>query len=539
MKKLFIIFVLALLIVTFLESAYVGKTYFKPRNITESEKFFRIKSVDLESFFAEEIQKGNLKLSKIQEDPIALMEHHRYSQFYKGLEVFGGQIIQHYRNGEMLGVNGEYYKIDDIDTSPLITKDEAIVIFKNDQNKEGLEEVGEESKLIIYPVKDGDYHLAYKIILEKGAGYCMTGIIDAITGEMLLKYSNIQFDELTIGLGIGYHGGQYKLSTNSSNGCYYLYDGRNIRPVLQATYDYGTYDGNYYYVASDYDNYWDYDGAVVNAHAFLGLTYDYYYLVHGRNGLDDNNIDIKATVHWHDGNDNAFWNSNKKHIYFLDPGKLHLQLAAAIDIVAHEYSHGVTQFTSNLIYAFESGALNESFSDIMGTAVEQYWQLRGNGLLMADWYINEDAFPNFKTKGCRNLADPNSNSQLKNIGASPSMWYPDPCHLSQKIPILYDAYGYIIDYGGVHLNMTIYSHAYYLLAEGGTNKISGKSVDGIGIDKASKIFYRAWVYYMVPSSDFYHAACVIPQSAYDLYGMNSNELAQTLKAMEAIGWIYQ
>ena len=94
MKKLFFTFIVLFLFVTFLESAYVGKVYFMLRNYAEGERIFRIKTVDLQSFFAKEIEIGNLKLSKIQADPIAFMEHHRYSQFYKGLEVFGGQIIQ-------------------------------------------------------------------------------------------------------------------------------------------------------------------------------------------------------------------------------------------------------------------------------------------------------------------------------------------------------------------------------------------------------------------------------------------------------------
>ena len=526
MKKIFIIVLVTLLFFTFLKSSYVGKTYFKPRNIAKGERFFKIKSVDLESFFAKEIQKGNLKLVKVQEDFIASMEHHRYSQYFKGLEVFGGQIIQHYRNGELTGINGEYYHIFDVDIVPLITTEKAIEFFRNDLAEEGLKEIIDESRLVIYPVKDGDYHLAYQITLEKGVGYNMTGIIDARTGEILLKYSNVNFYESTIGLGIGCHGEQYKLPTTFYDGIYNLFNRKKVRPVRQCTYDYRTYDGYYYYVASDNDNYWDRDGALVNAHVFMGLTYDYYYLVHGRNGINNKNMNIEATVHWDDGKDNAFWDGGKKHMYFLDPGKLNMRCAAAIDIIAHEYSHGVTQFSSGLIYSFESGALNESFSDIIGTAVEHYWQPEGRGFLKADWYMGEDAKPYFTTNGLRNLANPNSNWQ--------SPYGPDPCHLWQEILV-----PFYIDNGGVHLNMTIYSHAYYLLAHGGTNNVSNIKVNGVGIDKATKIFYRAWVYYMVPTSDFLYAANALGKSAYDLYGSNSNEFAQTIRAMEAIGWIYQ
>jgi thermolysin len=92
------------------------------------------------------------------------------------------------------------------------------------------------------------------------------------------------------------------------------------------------------------------------------------------------------------------------------------------------------------------------------------------------------------------------------------------------------------DWGGVHFNSTLYSHAYYLLSAGGTNKVSGLSVSGIGIEKATKIFYRAWTYYMTSTADYLFAANCLLQSAGDLYGANSNEYAQTIKAMEAIGW---
>jgi len=520
MKKVFSLVLFVLVLTLLLESSYVGKIYFKQRNSAENIKLFKPKSTNLATFIASEIRKGNLRLLKIQKDPTASMEHHRYQQFYKGLEVFGGQIIEHYRNGNITGINGEHYQIYDINTVPVITKDEAVKFFIYDLNKEGLLEKGEESKLFIYPVKDGDYRLAYKIIMEKGIGYSMTGIIDAETGKVLLKYSNIYFDELTIGLGIGYHGGQYKLPTTYYDGFYYMYDEKNVRPVNQYTFDWNL--GGY--TPGDDDNYWDYDAVLINAHAFLGLTYDYYYIVHGRNGINDNNMDIRANIHVVGAEDNAFWFGDTNEMFFGDPFLTNLQLAAALDVVAHEYSHGVTQYTSSLIYAFEMGALNESFSDIIGTAVEHYWQSEGNGFLMADWLIGEDAYPSFST-GLRNLEDPNSNWQ--------SLYGPDPCHLSQQIFVPIDEDG-----GGVHWNSTIYSHSYYLLAHGGTNSVSGITVNGIGIDKATNIFYRAWTYYMTSTSDFLDAANALTYSAYDLYGSSSNEYAQTVRSMEAIGWIY-
>ena len=573
MKRLASFFILVLLFSVFLQASYVGKVYFKPRPGETRQLIFRVPKTFLDSrsfnnyafgkantnprvdkanskisedqlavlqaYFESEIKKGNLRLRLVQDDPEAMMEHHRYSQFYKDLEVFGGEIIQHYREGKLVGINGEYYEIGDFDTTPLITKDMAVEFFKAKSGKINLAEKAEESRLLIYPVKDGDYHLAYHIVLREEVGYSMTGIIDAKSGEVLLKYSNIMTDDITIGLGIGYHGDSYKFPTTFSNDLYLLYDNKKVRPVTLATYDFRTYDGKYYYVGRDADNYWDYDGVLVNAHTYLGFTYDYFYLVHNRKGIDANNMDIEATVHWYDpyiGYDNAYWDGDEECIYFLDPGKRNIQMAAAIDVVAHEYSHGVTQFTSGLEYfctqTAQPGALNESFSDIMGTAIEFHWQEKGNGFDKADWLIGEDMYPNYNSSNyLRSLPNPNSRKD-RFYGTD----YPEPCHLSQCYIFPNTAQG---DWGGVHFNSTLYSHAYYLLSEGGTNPVSQKSVSGIGIEKATKIFYRAWTYWMTSTSSFWNAANYLLWSAYDLYGSSSNEYAQTIKAMEAIGWIVE
>jgi Zn-dependent metalloprotease len=553
MKKVFVSFLVCLFFVSLMQGTYVGKVYFKqqpgdqqrllfkvPRDFHEAwtfkERLIRRGGIlagaeratsqteenhlaVLNAYFAFEEMKGNLRIRLVQDDPEAKMEHRRYSQYYKGLEVFGGEIIKHYKEGTLVGINGEYYEIEDFDTTTLITKEAAIGLFEADLEKFNLIERVNESKLIIFPIKDRDYRLAYQVVLEEGEVFSMTGIISASTGEVLLKYSNIQTDDLTIGKGIGYHGDIYKFPTTLNSGFYWLFDESTVRPVNQYTYVYDLFIYPY-----DNDNYWDADSVLVNVHTYAGWTYDYYYLSHGRQGIDGNNMNIRAVVHALGGTDNANWHPSYNRLAFYDPGIGGMQTGAALDVVAHEYSHGVTQYTSNLVYANEPGALNESFSDIMGTAVEFYWQPEGSGFDRADWICGEDAYAAYGNF-MRNLSNPNSKVDLRG---------PDPCHLSQFYSLPNTEYG---DWGGVHKNSTIYSHAFYLLANGGTNNVSGKSVSGIGIEKAIKIFYRAWTYYMVPSSNFLYAANALLQSAYDLYGSGSNEYAQTIKAMEAIGWI--
>ncbi len=122
----------------------------------------------------------------------------------------------------------------------------------------------------------------------------------------------------------------------------------------------------------------------------------------------------------------------------------------------------------------------------------------------------------------RNLVNPNSQS---------SGYGKYPCHLSQFIHLPGSS-----DYGGVHINCTIYSHAYYLLANGGTNVVSHVAVTGIGVEKATSIFYTAFTAYLTSNSQFVNAANALLKSASVLFGSTSNEYQQTVKAMQAIGW---
>ncbi len=117
-------------------------------------------------------------------------------------------------------------------------------------------------------------------------------------------------------------------------------------------------------------------------------------------------------------------------------------MSGALDVVAHELTHGVTDYSSNLIYRNESGALNEAFSDIMGTAVEFYWQPAGNGSMRADYLIGEDVV---RPGGFRSMENPQA--------------YGDPDHYSNR-------YLGPLDNGGVHTNSGIANQAYYLADRG-------------------------------------------------------------------------
>lgn len=523
MKKITSTAAVFLFALSSLFGAHVGRTIVKPLDGNE-ENIFRVPALPFPLslfsrtmgevfYFNAEIERGNLRLLRVQNDPLSGMEHHRYQQYFSGLEVFGGEIVQHFKNNNLQDLDGEYYLITVMELKPGLAPEQAADLFRRHLNDLELKERVDGPRLLIFPIADGEYRLAYRVVLERGADFSMTGFIDARSGEILSQYSNIKTDMLTIGTGVGVHGEKLKLSTNYKNGKYWLMDKGLNRPVNQYTF----YVQNNL-ALTDTDNYWDQDTASYCVHAYMGLTYNYYYQVLNRHGIDGNNMDIKAVVHYPGGKDNAFWNSDYKMMFFLDPGAQGFQTAAALDVIAHEYSHGITDFTSRLIYANESGALNEAFSDIMGTAVEFQWQEPGAGFSLADYYMGEDIYANYGY-ALRNLVNPNSGGL--------------PCHLSQKKNLPNTSAG---DWGGVHINCTIYGHAYYLLANGGTNPVSNVSVSGIGVDKATKIYYVAFTSYLTAGSKFIDAANAILKSASALFGSTSNEYQQTVKSMQAIGW---
>ena len=189
-------------------------------------------------------------------------------------------------------------------------------------------------------------------------------------------------------------------------------------------------------------------------------------------------------------------------------------LAGALDVSAHELTHGVTEYTSGLIDENESGALNEAFSDMMGTAVEFFYQPAGSGPLKADYLIGEDVVT---PGGIRSLSDPGS--------------FGDPDHYSHR-------YLGTADNGGVHTNANIATHAYYLAIEGGTDRTSGLSVSGVGAanrDQIEKVFYRAFTQLMPADATFAVARAASVQSARDLYGTGSAAERAVTQAWTAVG----
>jgi len=418
------------------------------------------------SYLDGEIQAGRFVLRATQRDTLSPVVHQRYQQMASGLPVWGGEIIIHLRNGLAESCDGEYYILPSpIDPAPKLTRGQAFQALEGVLSQSGLELDADLSGLVIFPVSDTEFHLAYKLWVRNPDKpmFNETALVDATTGKVFLHFSNIQTDGLTIGVGIGERGDTLKFPTMLNGSAYYMMDLKVARPFNQRTYNANHGYPNTISVSSSATNSWASDN-IVNVQTYIGYTYDFYYNTFGLQGPNNANMDLNSFAHVYSVSgglyDNAFWNPDTssnygRGMYFLDPYQDNKDYGAALDVVAHELSHAVTSYHSNLTYSYESGALNESFSDIMGTACEWFFQAAGTGYNMADWVNGEDAGPVFTYDKCRRQDNPNLNDQLKDVGYPSTYWYPDPAHIAQKVPTLYYN-GNLIDSGGVHLNMTIF-----------------------------------------------------------------------------------
>ncbi len=228
------------------------------------------------------------------------------------------------------------------------------------------------------------------------------------------------------------------------------------------------------------------------AYDYSGDTYDYYLSEHNRDSYDDAGAALISTVHHcATGNpcpyQNAFWNGLQ--MVYGDG------FPAADDVVAHELTHAVTENSANLFYYMQSGALNESYSDIFGEAMD-LTNGAGNDAVSVRWDMGEDV-PGFGA--LRDMADPNR--------------FDDPAKMSDS-QFICETPG--TDGGGVHSNSGVPNRAFALMVDGGT--FNAQPVTAIGLTKAGKIQYRALTQYLTSSSDFLDNYYAVQQSCTDLIG---------------------
>jgi Zn-dependent metalloprotease len=254
------------------------------------------------------------------------------------------------------------------------------------------------------------------------------------------------------------------------------------------------------------------DESVNEAYDGLGNTYSLFWEAFSRDSIDGNGIPLAATVHYGEAYDNAFWDGTQM-VFGDGDGQVFVGFTNSVSVIGHELAHGVTQYTANLVYQGQSGALNESVSDVFGALVEQF--SLGQSADEASWLIGEGIF-----------SDEVEGQALRSLKA-PGTAYDDD--VLGKDPQPADMSGYIEtedDNGGVHLNSGIPNRAFYLAAT---------AIGGNAWEAPGQIWYETLTREIKANTDFGQFADATIAVASRLFGEASNEADSVRSAWRAVG----
>jgi Zn-dependent metalloprotease len=251
---------------------------------------------------------------------------------------------------------------------------------------------------------------------------------------------------------------------------------------------------------------------VNEAYDGLGDTFDFYFDVYKRNSIDNAGLHLNATVHYGKNYDNAFWNGQQM-IFGDGDGQLFNRFTVALDVIGHELTHGVTGSEANLTYQGQSGALNESISDVFGSLVKQF-KLKQTAD-KADWLIGAGLL----AKGVKGVA-------LRSM-KDPGTAYDDPVLGKDDQPGTMAGYVHTAeDNGGVHTNSGIPNHAFYLAAV---------AIGGNAWEKAGQVWYDTLADPRLKrNADFAAFANLTIQNASRRFGPKGAEVGAVTQAWKQV-----
>lgn len=478
------------------------------------------------------------------------MTHVRYKQKYKGVPVDGGDYLIHLEDCIELLANGTI--VENISTSTRAKIDERRALeiamdatgakefaWLNEEWEADIKDVTEDSTATYFPKAEmvitgpvtsnplerrNSYAFRFMIQLTEPANLMQVDV-DATTGAVINSFNTthecFKHDSAHVGCTHDHSGHSDHNHDNApafANGtAQTIYYGSQTIQTSKGFLGFGKYRlrdktrGNHI-ITKDYssnsnikdsDNNWpSSQGKYTQAHWTAARSWDYFKFMHGLDGTDDSGKRVYVKSNWNIANANY---SNQGSTQRINIGIVNGKHLSTMDIMAHEYTHGVIRHSANLTYQGESGALNESFADIFGTMAEDFANAGP-----FDWTMGEDA-----SFTIRSLSNPPAHNHPDTYGGThwinPSSSY---------------------DYGGVHINSGVQNKWFYLLAQGGTH--NGVTIQGIGKSKAAKIAFRNLTVYLTAGSNFAAARTGAIKAAKDLYGACSNEVIQTTNAWAAV-----
>ena len=468
----------------------------------------------------------NFKVKKVDIDELK-MAHTRFQQTVDDVPVWEGEAIVHLNSdGTTAAVTDDLKEAVAVGTQANFDDKEAVKLAKSFYK--GSKHLTEEpvADMWIFRAEDRD-HLVYRVQMRREDGTNETAMpvifVDAQTGENVFEYDNLQTAS-----GASLYSGTVNITTDLVGSTYYMED--TVRKMGTFNFNNGTTTAARY---TDTNDVWDATSqkAGVDAHFGAATTYDYFKNVHGRSGIDgangpgsvtsaDGTVSlVSSRVHYSTNYNNAFWNGSA--MTYGDGDGTTFTPLVTLDIAGHEMTHGVTERTANLTYSNESGALNESMSDVFGAMVEL--RARGGTITADTWKIGEQAYtPSTAGDALRYMDNPHAKSGGSYTADD------DPDHYAER-------YTGTADNGGVHINSGIGNKAFYMAAAGGTHHRSGVTVTGIGTNPAEKIWYRALTVYMTSSTNFSGARTAMLNAATDLYGSTSTQYNTIATTWCAVG----
>lgn len=255
------------------------------------------------------------------------------------------------------------------------------------------------------------------------------------------------------------------------------------------------------------------DIAVNEAYDGLGATYDFYWQIFSRNSIDDQGLPLKAIVHFGQRFNNAFWDGAEM-IFGDGDGHFFGRYTVSVDVIGHELTHGVTEKEANLVYMNQSGALNESVSDVFGVLIKQY-ALKQTAE-QADWLIGAGLLtPQVQGVALRSMRAPGTAYDDPMLGKDPQ-----PADFKNYIRTMQDN-------GGVHLNSGIPNRAFYLAAT---------AIGGYAWERAGRIWYDTLQdRRLKPNASFAAFARLTVANAAMRYGVQSTEAAAVHDAWNTVG----
>jgi Zn-dependent metalloprotease len=417
--------------------------------------------------------------SRMEPDLQLSFSNIRMPQVYKGIPVFGKQLVVHLdAQQQIVAVNGQYAPGISIPTQPTLAKGQAEQVALDDLKANQLDD--NERATVQTDLRSDK--TALNIYVDDKGRATLTWIVTVLTTSPL--------GESTIFVNARRPVLVHAIDSAENAKLRRTYTARNGTDI----------PGRLLAEEGERPS----DQVALAAHDAAGKVYDYYSNTFHRDSIDGHGMPMVSTVHY--GSDpedaeNAAWISEATQMVYGDGGRIFKPLSYGLDVVGHEFTHGVTDSTSQLIYEDQSGALNESYSDIFGAMIDR-----------ANWTIGETIVksPPYPEPFLRSLEDPEIGGAYDPSDPLSGVAQPASMRDYADLPNSRNA-----DNGGVHINSGIPNHAAFLVAQ------------AIGKEKMEQIYYRALTEYLSPDANFTDAGLATVRAATDLYSATEANAVRT------------